>query len=468
MSAKINIVAAPQASQLAIVARTPKMSAQINTATIPSESAAKNDEQAAPSNPIGTHSHAASLNPTKIDEQAAALNPAASTILEAEEAAIATLSLPSELVAVQAILDVYKPQRLRQIFASVCYLLTYNTDPRDYYFIVDPIDRPILTGRGIKKFERLINTSTNSTIRIGFITETGEMTIMTMPYFLDLALRGELIHWVRKNIAGVHGLTLWYPDDDELLGGPQYVCTVNSHGKPYAVFLLANSGKQADADEVVRSMLPVITRDYPSIKMVVQLQLRGLDTGTHTRDADIKAQDVAGKSCIEVWAHNGVKLEKGHPSSAGDLKDGEFRLHLLGEGAEDKTVPVFQFSDILDIIREHCKQGVPLSAHPRNEDPRAPNNNKGLQASAFPLNALKSRFTAITTKFPGPRVVENKPFSSLSGGALATRRGMLPTGTAGLGPIKAGGNGRRIHGTARNTLGSLFPARHLVGRLVRR
>jgi len=78
----------------------------------------------------------------------------------------AVSTTPSELVAVQAILEVYKPQRLRQIFASLCYLLAYNTDPQDYYFIVDPVDRPNLAGRGLEEFERLINTSTNSAIRL--------------------------------------------------------------------------------------------------------------------------------------------------------------------------------------------------------------------------------------------------------------------------------------------------------------
>jgi len=94
------------------------------------------------------------------------LTPAVSTILEAEEAAIAALPLPSEIVAVQAILKAYKPQRLWQIFASLCYLLVYNTDPQDYHFFVDPVDRPNLAGCGIEKFEQLINTSTYSAIRL--------------------------------------------------------------------------------------------------------------------------------------------------------------------------------------------------------------------------------------------------------------------------------------------------------------
>jgi len=146
-------------------------------------------------------------------------------------------------------------------------------------------------------------------------------------------------------------------------------------------------------------------------------------------------------------------------------------------------VPVLQFSDILHIVREHCEQGVPLLSHPDNKDPPAPNpnddnNNKSLRASVFPLDTLKSGFAAGIAQLLRPHAQEHKaggvgskaPFSSLSGGAaLATRHGMLPpTGTAGLGPIKAGGSGRRIHGTARNTLTSLFSTRHLVGRLLRR
>lgn len=63
-------------------------------------------------------------------------------------------------------MEVFKPQRLPQIFASLCYLLSYNTDPQDYYFIVDPVDRPNLAGGGLEKFERLINNSTNSTIQL--------------------------------------------------------------------------------------------------------------------------------------------------------------------------------------------------------------------------------------------------------------------------------------------------------------
>lgn len=94
------------------------------------------------------------------------MSPVVSTILEAEEAAIAALPLPSELVAVQAILEVYKPQRLQQIFASLCYLLAYNTDPQDYHFIVDPVDIPNLAGCGIEKFEQLINTFTDSAIQL--------------------------------------------------------------------------------------------------------------------------------------------------------------------------------------------------------------------------------------------------------------------------------------------------------------
>ncbi|KAK3384703.1 hypothetical protein B0T24DRAFT_674441 [Lasiosphaeria ovina] len=123
------------------------------------------------------------------------------------------------------------------------------------------------------------------------------------------------------------------------------------------------------------------------------------------------------------------------------------------ENTEDKTVPVLQFSDILDIVRDYCEQGVPLLSHPNNEDHRAPNNNKGLRASVFPLDALKSSFVARTAQLLGLYAQEHKA------GGLATRRGMLPpTGTAGLDPIKAGGSGGRIHGTARK-----HPDEPLVG-----
>ncbi|KAK3384706.1 hypothetical protein B0T24DRAFT_95125, partial [Lasiosphaeria ovina] len=450
----------------------PEMSAQINMAasqgsavsTIPSKSAADIDEQAAP------------------------LNPVVSTILEAEEAAITALPLPSELVAVQAILEVYKPQRLRQIFASLCYLLAYNTDPQDYHFIVDPVDRPNLAGRGIEKFEQLINTSTSSAIQLDFIAETGKMTAMTMSPSLHRTLHGEVYSLVGKNIAGVPGLERWFPI--KLLGRPQYVCAIKYSNKPYGVFLLANPGNGKEVnDKVVRLVLPNIIRDYPSIKMVVQLQLRGLDSKIHkdTKDIEDRVRRISQQSCIEVWAHNGVNFNKCHASSAKNLpEDGELHLPLLSENTEDKTVPVLQFSDILNIVRKHYEQGVPLLSHPDNKDPWAPNNNKGLRASVFPLDALKSGFVAGIAQLLGLHAQEHKvggvgfqarggvgskvPFSSLSGGAaLATRCGMLPpTGTAGLDPIKAGGSGGRIHGTARNTLTSLLSARHLVGRLLRR
>jgi len=262
--------------------------------------------------------------------------------------------------------------------------------------------------------------------------------------------------------------------------------------KPYGVLLLANPGNGKEVnDEFVRSV-PDITRDYPSVKMVVQLQLRGLDSKIHKDNKDIedRVRRISQQSCIEVWAHDGVNFNKGHASSAKNLpEDGELRLPLLGDNIEDRTVPILQFSDILHIVRQHCEQGVPLSSHPDNEDhPRAPNNsnNKGLRASVFPLGASKSGFAAGIAQLLGPHAQEHKaggmgfqardgvgpkaPFSSLSGGAaLATPRGTpTPTGTAGLGPIKAGGSGRRIHGTARNILTSLLSTRHLVCRLLGR
>jgi len=312
------------------------------------------------------------------------------------------------------------------------------------------------------------------------------MTAMTMSPSLHHALHGEVFSLVSKNIAGVPGLKRWFPI--KLLGRPQYVCAIKYSNEPYGVFLLANPGNGKEVnDKFVRSVLSDITREYPSIKIVVQIQLRGLDSNIHKDNKDIedRVRHISQQSCIEVWAHSGVKFNKCHASSAKNLPgDGELRLPLLSENTEDKTVPVLQFSDILHIVREHCEQGVPLLSHPDNEDPRAPNNNKSLRASVLPLDALKSGFAAGIAQLLGPHAQDHKaggvgfqarggvgskaPFSSLSGGAaLATRRGMLPpTGTAGLGPIKAGGSVRRIHGTARNTLTSLLSARHLVGRLL--
>jgi len=73
------------------------------------------------------------------------------------------------MIAVQAVLElqkVAKSQRLQQILASLHYLLTFNTDARDYYFIVDPIDRAILTGCRIGQLEQLINWTINGTVQM--------------------------------------------------------------------------------------------------------------------------------------------------------------------------------------------------------------------------------------------------------------------------------------------------------------
>ncbi|KAK3363185.1 hypothetical protein B0T25DRAFT_627407 [Lasiosphaeria hispida] len=437
------------------------------------------DQQAASLHNIDDQ--AVSLHPAEIDEQAVPLHPAeqavpwhpeqdpfnlaASTILEAKEAAI----------AVQAILDVYKPQRLTRIFASICYLLTHNTNPRDYHFVVDPVDRQVLAGHGIVKFQCLINTCTKGAIQLHFDTETGRMAIMTMSADLELELRAYLIIWVRQNIAGVHGLTPWCPPSKRL-GGPHFVTAVKFHNKPYGLFLLANSGgKQTDNDEEVRSMLPKITRHYPSVKMIVQVQLRGLDCDVHTgQEIERRIQHIAEKSRIEVWAHNGAKFEKGHASSVGDLRDGEFRLHLLGEGTEDKTMPVFQLPDILSVIRLQCEEGNPLSGHPNNKDPRA--RNEGLQAMVFPMGAIKSGFITGLNKLLTMHVQEHKARAMalvpLPGGVHGTgklfglhehkARAMAPVPL--LGGVHGTGIGR-VHST--NTLGGLLSVRRLVGRLLR-
>ncbi len=113
------------------------------------------------------------------------------------------------------------------------------------------------------------------------------------------------------------------------------------------------------------------------------------------------------------------------------------------------------------VIRNHCEEGVRLTGHPVNG-----NNNKDIQASVFPLDTFKSGFAARTAQLIGLRGVESKArFSSLSGGALATRG--MPTG---LGQIKAVANGRRIHSGANNTssLMSVLSASRLLGRLLHR
>jgi hypothetical protein len=305
------------------------------------------------------------------------------------------------------------------------------------------------------------------------------MTAMTMSDSLRSALHYEVYSLVSRSIAGVPALGRCHLD----VARPQQVCAIQYNNKPYGVFLLANLGNAREADKFVRSVLHDITCDYPSIKMVVQLQLRGLDSKIRGDNEDIEDRvgRISQQSCIEVWAHNGVKFSKEDALSAKSLaKDGELRLPLLGEDVEDKTVPGLRFSDILQAIREHYEQGRPLLGHPDNKDSRAlnddNNNNKGLRASVFPLEALTSGFAAGIAQLLVPRAQEHEaggvrskaPFPS-GGAALTTRRGMLPpTGTPGLGPIKAGGSGRRVHGTARNTVTRILSARHLVGRLLRR
>ncbi|KAK0719292.1 hypothetical protein B0H67DRAFT_642657 [Lasiosphaeris hirsuta] len=519
------------------------MVASLNPANINEQAASLNpaiDEQATLNHNIDEQ--ATALNPDideqatlshNIDGQAAPLNPTMSTFpsgplgfvrsgpespvspdvaailaaWKAEEDYINSLPLPDELVAVEAILGVYKPQRLPQIFASLCYLLAYNTKSQDYHFIVDAVDGPILADRGIEKFKRLINKSTNSAIRLDFIAETGEMTIVTMSEPLYRALSHQVYHLASKSIAGVPGLEqcFLHIGDNEI---SQYVCAIKYQNEPYGLFLLGTPG---DAEKgktmkikAIGSAFNHVTRDYPSIKKIVRLELGGLDSKDHRKDNTIEARvrHIAEHSHIRVFAResagSGFIEDK---ASARNLshEDDQFCLPLPSKNAERKTVPVLQFSDILHIFREHCKEGGLLSRHPGNKDPRAP-SSKGLQASALPVDALegyitrlllglhrhsaspldvfKSGFATGINKLLGMHVQEHKaagvgpkaPLSFLPGGAPATRRGMLPTGTAGLGPIKAGGSGRRIYGTAtaRNTLGSLLSARHFVGRLVRR
>ncbi|KAK0719321.1 hypothetical protein B0H67DRAFT_642685 [Lasiosphaeris hirsuta] len=405
-----------------------------------------------------------------------------------QSSAISTV--PSELVAVQAILEAQKaakPQCFQQILASIYYLLAFNTEAQDYHFIVDPVDRGILSGRHIGQLEQLINRVTSSTVQVYYTPETGEMTIITVSKPLYMFLFRQLSNLVEENIAGVPGLEV--SSADELVAEmPQYICCIEYDDKPYALFLLANPGNANMAAKPIGSVLSDITRKHPSVKMVVRLELGGLDSKIYKdedkNNIEARVHRVGEKSRIQVWVLQSTTFIHDKASSSDNLcEGGELRLCLLSENAKDKTnikdkvVSVLKFSDILNMVRKHCKKGVRLTGHP---------GNKALQASAFPLDAFKFGFTARTTQLLlGLRAVEQKArgggggggdggveskaqFSSLSRGPLATRRG-ITTGTTGLGQIKADGSSRRIHGTTRSSsLMSLLSARHLLGRLLRR
>ncbi|KAK3349886.1 hypothetical protein B0T25DRAFT_633170, partial [Lasiosphaeria hispida] len=373
------------------------------------------------------------------------------TNMAPQGSAVAVSTVPSGLVAVQAILEVQKaakPQRLRQILASLHYLLTFNTEAQDYHFIVDPVDSAILTGRRIGQLEQLINRITNSTVRLHYTPKTGEMTITTMSESLHLFLRQLVFSLVRENIAGVPGLKMNF----KLEKMSQYICCIGYNGKPYGLFLLANTGNAKMAAESIGSVFSDITRNHPSIKMLIRLELGGLDSKIHkdkNNNIEARVHRVAEKSRVQVWVRQGTTFIHDKASSSDNLQDDELRLPLLSENTKDKTVLILKFSDILDLVHELCEGGIPLTGHP---------DNKTLHACMFPLDIFKVGTTARTAQLLGLLAVEQKArgvesktrFSSLSGGALATRRGM-PAGTTGLGQIKAGDIGRRIHGTTRTS-----------------
>lgn len=271
------------------------------------------------------------------------------------------------------------------------------------------------------------------------------MTAITMSRTLHFAVACVMHSSVSRGIPGVQ----WSYLD---IGTPQLVFAIQLYGKPYALFLIANPGNDQDTVKSVRSLLPHVTVNHPSIKMIVQVQLRGLDGNIRSDNKDIEDQvsRISQHSSIDIWAFNGIKFIKDNAFSAKGLSEGgQLRLPLLGE----ETVAVLEYSDVLQVIRDHYAQDCPLLGHPANKnspptkDGRTAKFNKGLQGSVFPLDAFKSGFTALTS-----------------------RRGMLPnTGTSGLGLIKTGGSGPRVYGAAaRNTATRLLSAGRLVGRLLRR
>ena len=265
------------------------------------------------------------------------------------------------------------------------------------------------------------------------------MAAMALPLDVYLALSREWYSCIKENIAGVAGLELQFPI--KLWGKHNTIGAFSYNNKPYGVFLLASLGNAKEVDDKsVRSLFSDITRDYPSMKIVIQLQLRGLDSKVHkdTKDIEHRVRRISQQSGIQVWAHNGVKFNKDHASSAKSLpRDGELRLPLLSENAEDKAELVLPFFDILDVVRKLCEGGVPLLGHPDNKDPRAPNisDNKGLRSSVFPLDALKSGFAAGIAKLLAPHAQELK-----AGGVRFQARG----GGGGGNVVKLGSGGKRF------------------------
>jgi len=126
---------------------------------------------------------------------------------------------------------------------------------------------------------------------------------MTMSPSLHHALHGEMFSLVSKNIAEVPGLKRWLPI--KLLGRPQYVCAIKYGNKPYGVFLLANPGNgKVVNDKFVRSVLPDIARDYPAIKMVVQLPTSTRITTTSRIAFVIFPSNLASKSGLTTASNS--------------------------------------------------------------------------------------------------------------------------------------------------------------------
>jgi hypothetical protein len=299
------------------------------------------------------------------------------------------------------------------------------------------------------------------------------MTITTISRSLGGALRVRVLLWVEQSIAGIPGLRLRPFYDFEMA---QDVCCIDYNTKPYALFLLANPGTADMAAKSIGSAFDYITHNHLSVEMVVRLELGGLDGKRHNdKDGGIEARvhRVAEKSRVQVWVRHNAKYINDKASSSNHLHEGgELYLHLPrnDENAhQGNPVSVLKFSDILQVVRDHCIGGVPLTGHP--------DNKAALQASVFPLHAFHFGFAARITQLLGLRAAEWKGlnaepktrFWSLSGGGAPATRGM----PMGLGQIKASGSGsgRLIHplttGTTRSLMSPL-PVRRLLGRLLRR
>ncbi len=102
------------------------------------------------------------------------------------------------------------------------------------------------------------------------------------------------------------------------------------------------------AAKSISSVLNYITRDYPSIEMVVRLELGGRDDKIHKDDknnnTEARVHRVAEKSRVQVWVRQSGKFFNDKASSSDDLQEGgELRLLLLSENAKDKTVSILKF-----------------------------------------------------------------------------------------------------------------------------